>query len=299
MEAHKRGIITIHICVLLWGFTAILGALISVESIPLVFWRVVMSGSILALLVVFIGWQKLPIWVWKQLALIGFLVGVHWVCFYSSIKLANASIGVVTISTASFFTAIFQPLIMRTRINWKEVALGLLIVPAILLIVGHIDLRMQQGFWVGIIAAALVGLFASLTKRLLNDYPELNVTQASMIQMWVIVVFIGAVLPLYHYFMPDAVIVPTTQPDWWYLFLLSAFCTVLPFTLSMQATRHISAFTSTLILNLEPVYGVILAILILREDKELNIWFYLGVFLLLAVVFGYSVWSRRQGGDAE
>jgi drug/metabolite transporter (DMT)-like permease len=294
MDAQKQGLLTIHICVILWGFTAILGALITVESIPLVFWRVIMSGSILAGMVAYLGWQKLPWWVWKQLALIGFLVGVHWVCFYSSIKLANASIGVVTISTASFFTALFQPLVMRTRINWNEVMLGLLIVPAILLIVGHVDLRMQQGFWVGILAAALVGLFASLTKKLLNDYPDLKVVQASMIQMWVIAVLLGAVLPLYAHFVPAAVIFPELQADWWYLFLLSAFCTVLPFTLSMYATKSISAFTSTLILNLEPVYGVILAILILREDKELNMWFYLGVVLLFAVVFGYSIWQRRN-----
>jgi drug/metabolite transporter (DMT)-like permease len=292
MDHQKRALITMHICVLLWGFTAILGALISLQSLPLVLWRVVLSGLMLAIIVARLGYKKLPTWVIWQLVLIGFFVGIHWLAFYGAIKIANASIGVVSISTASFFTAIFEPFLIKKRVNWNEVLLGLLIVPAIGLIVGQVNLQMQQGLWLGIFAAALVGVFASLTKRLLTNYPELPVVQASMIQMWVIAAQLILVLPLWLHYFPDLQLMPGSNKDWWYLFVFASMCTVVPFTLSIYAQRNLSTFTSTLILNLEPVYGVILAVLVLREDKDLNIWFYLGVFLLFAIVFGHSVFQR-------
>jgi drug/metabolite transporter (DMT)-like permease len=292
MNQHRRGVLIIHFCVLLWGFTAILGALITVQSVPLVLWRVIMSGGILAALVWWRGWQQLPAIIWQKLILIGALVGIHWIAFYGSIKLANASIGVVTISTASFFTAVFGPLINRTPVKWNEVLLGLLIIPSIFLIVGNVDWKMQLGFWVGILAASLVGVFTSYTKQVLEEFPNLHVMQASLIQMCTIAVLISLFLPVFKWLQPDAVVIPMLQTDWLYLFLLSAFCTVLPFTLSMHAMKSISPFTSTLILNLEPVYGVLLAIVILREDKELNLWFYLGVALLFVVVFGHSMYHR-------
>ncbi len=292
MDQHRRGILIIHFCVLLWGFTAILGALISVQSVSLVLWRVTISGTILAVLVWLRGWQQLPAFVWRKLLLVGALIGLHWIAFYGSIKLANASIGVVTISTASFFTALFAPLINRTAINWDEVFTGLLIIPAILLIVGNVDWNMQLGFWVGILAAALVGVFTCYTKQVLEAFPQLQVIQASMIQMYTISALIIVFLPLYTWLVPHVEVIPSRQADWIYLFILSAICTVLPFTLSMHAMKSISPFTSTLIINLEPVYGIVLAVIILREDKELNFWFYLGVVLLFAVVFGHTLYQR-------
>lgn len=300
MHSERRGILIIHLCVLLWGFTAILGALISLSSLPLVLWRVIISGAVLGIILM-VGrlWQPLPRAVWLKLMLIGVLIGIHWVCFYAAIKLANASVGVVTISTASFFTAISEPLITRTKMVRKDLLVGLLVIPGILLVVGSVDLKMQAGFWVGIIAAALVGVFTSLTKQLLTEYPKTQVLQGSFIQMMVIVVLLLACLPVFHWLSPDALLVPESQDDWIYLLLLSVFCTVLPFTLSMYALHMITPFTSNLILNLEPVYGIILAILILHEDRELNIWFYLGVSIILAVVFGHSLAQRRKRLRAE
>jgi drug/metabolite transporter (DMT)-like permease len=294
MDATKRGVFIIHFCVVLWGFTAVLGAMIQISSVPLVLWRVSLAGVVLAVMVAAKGWQRLPALVWRRLTLIGLLVGVHWVGFYASIKLANASIGVVTISTCAFFTAIFEPFILRTRIRWKDVMVGILIIPAMLLIIGSVDIKMQQGFWVGIGAAALVGVFTSLTKRVMTDHPDINVVQATMIQMMVISVFLTACLPVFMHFSPGAAILPTDQSDWICLILLAVFCTVVPFTLSMHALKSISPFTSSLALNLEPVYGILFAIVLLREDKELNVWFYLGVLLLFAIVFGHTLWQRRK-----
>jgi drug/metabolite transporter (DMT)-like permease len=294
MTNQRKSIFLIHFCVVLWGFTAILGALISLESIPLVLWRVALAGVVLLVMVGYVGWQKIPNWVLGKLVLIGVLIGMHWVCFYGAIKLANASIGVVTISTASFFTAISEPLIAKTKLNKRELLVGLLIIPGILLVAGSVDLNMRAGFFVGIIAAALVGIFANYTKVLLNAFPSLQVMQASMIQMWAIFIFLMLCLPVFIYFMPEAQVWPSAHSDWVYLVILSCFCTVLPFTLSMQAMKHISPFTSNLIMNLEPIYGILLAVLILDEDKELNIWFYLGVFIILVVVFGHSLIRRKQ-----
>lgn len=210
---------------------------------------------------------------------IGAIISCHWVLFYGSIKYSNVSVAVTCLSTIGFFTSFFEPLIMRRRIDWMEVLLGLLVVAGIYLIFNFYP-QYKTGIIFGIISAMLASIFPIINKKILNDFSPNTVTLYEMTGGFLALCFI---LPIYLHFFPAKYFVPTAA-DFWWLMVLACVCTVYAFNLSLQALKHISAFTTNLTYNFEPIYSIILAFIIFKENQFLGMGFYAGFALILLAI---------------
>ena len=291
MTPVQRAYLELHIAVLLYGLTAILGDLILLSALSLVWWRVLITSiSLLFFIRLRKLLKELPLKVILQFMFIGVLVALHWLAFYGAIKLANASISLICMATTSFFTAFLEPIIMKTKIKVYELLLGLLIIPGMVLIVNSTELAMMNGIWVGLIAAFLAALFATLNKRMIGKTDELNITFLELGSAWL---FLSLVIPIFMLTNDAPLALWPSPSDWIYLLILSLLCTTLAYVLSLRALHHISAFAANLAINLEPVYGIILAWIILSDHEELNSNFYIGGGIILLTVFSYPFLRKR------
>jgi drug/metabolite transporter (DMT)-like permease len=286
MTDSRKAYLQIHFCVVLWGFTAILGKLITLPALPLVWWRLVIVLAALALVPrVWRGLRAMPGKLLLAYAGIGALVALHWLTFYGAIKLSNASVGVTCIALGTVFVALLEPLLAHTRFSKREMALGLLVLPGVVLVVGGVPPGMHVGIVVGTISAVLVAIFGALNKRLVEHGDPLTVTAIELGAGALVLTALAPLMPvLFPAFAGDLLVLPGAR-DAWLLLALSLACTLLPFTLSLMALRHMSAFAQQLAVNLEPVYAIVLAIALLGEQRELSGQFYLGVAVILAAVF--------------
>ena len=286
MNNVQRAYLELHIAVLLFGLTAILGDLIQLSALVLVWWRVLITCVSLFFLIRFgRTLRAIPRKRILQFMGIGLLVGLHWICFFGSIKYSNASICLVCMATTSFFTSLLEPFIMKQKIKWYEIFLGLLVIPGMVLVVNSVELGMMVGIWVGLLSAFLASLFATLNKRLINEADSMSITFLELGSSWL---FISLLLPFYFAQNPAAFFMPNGS-DWAYLLVLALLCTTLAYVLALRSLKYLSAFASNLTVNLEPVYGIILAWLILNENEELNPGFYWGCLIIIAAVFSYPV----------
>ncbi len=277
----RRAFWHIHFCVLLWGFTAILGKLITLPAQALVVWRMALVCGFLAMLPkVWRGITALKPKLILTYAGIGIIVALHWLTFYGAIKLSNASVAVSCLALGSIFAALIEPILTEKAWNKNELLIGILAVPGVILLVGGVPLSMHTGIIVGIISAFLTSLFAVLNKRYVHDAEPESVT---FIEMSVGALFLTVASILY--FGTDKTLMVPDSHDAILLLILALVCTLFPFILSLHALRHISAFTTQLALNLEPVYAIVIAALWLKEYEELTPQFYLGVSIILLAVF--------------
>lgn len=291
MTAEQKAWVQLHIAVLLFGFTAILGKLIQLSAFTLVWWRVCITT--LSLLLLIKGGSRLrqiPRASRLRFMGIGMLVAFHWLAFYGAIKLANASVALVGFATTSFFTALVEPALLRQKVRWYEIILGLLIIPGILLVVNSIKIEMIPGLLVGLLSALLAALFATFNKKYIGHADEQSITFLELGSAWL---YLTILIPFVVYFS-DAPLQWWPKPiDWLYLMALALVCTTLGYILSLRALHHISAFASTLTINLEPLYGVVMAWLFLKENKELSLSFYAGMAIITLAVFSYPVMRRK------
>ncbi len=288
MSPHSRSLLQIHFCVVLWGFTAILGKLISLPAATLVWWRVVLvTGALLLVARFWKGVRGLSSRLFWIYAGIGVVVALHWLTFYGSVKLANASVAATCMALIPVFVAFIEPWVAKRPFDARELVFGFAVIPGVALVVGGTPGGMRLGIAVGALSALLAGVFGSLNKRFIGESDALTVTG---IEMGAGAIVMSLVVPL---MLPAAVwmTLPDSR-DATYLVLLALGCTLLPFALSLVALRHLSAFTTALAVNMEPVYAIVLAILLLGEQRELDPAFYLGVAIILAVVFGHSLLQR-------
>ena len=288
----KKAFIQLHIAVLLAGFTGVLGRLITLNEGLLVWYRLMFTAATLWIIALF--QKKARDVSFKNLVKIfgvGAIAALHWVTFYGSIKYANVSIALVCFSSIGFFTALLEPFLFRTRLNKRELLLGLLAVAGISFIF-HFDPTYKTGIIVGLISALLGSLFPILNKKLLEKIDPYTITLYELSGGFL---FLSLLLPLYLQLFPAGHFIPTVKDTLW-LLILSWFCTVLAFSFSMQALKKISAFTVNLSYNLEPLYGIILAFIIYREDKSLNTGFYLGFFMIIisVVLQSWLVYSSMR-----
>jgi drug/metabolite transporter (DMT)-like permease len=285
-----------HISILLWGFTGILGKLISLAEGPLVWYRLIITVT--SLLILFTATKQLKLLPAKQIlkmALVGFIIMLHWLCFYGSIKYSNVSVSLSCLASASIFSAFLNPLFNRNqKLKTTEILLGILGMVGIYLI-----FMFQQIYAVGIIlaliSAALSAVFTILNKSLVEEHSPEVVT---FYELGSGMICMTLLMPLYLYLFPKTSIIPTSN-DVIYLVLLGVVCTTVPFTLSLKALKNLSAFTMNLSVNLEPVYSIILAIIIFKENKELNTGFYAGVFLILLSVVLHTLTGVYKNRKAK
>lgn len=284
-----------HACVVLWGFTAILGKAITLGAMALVVWRMaIVCAALLLAPRVWRGLRALPARQWGIYSGIGALVALHWLTFYGAIKLANASVAVACIALATVFVPMVEPWLTGKRFDRRELLIGAAVVPGVALVVGGVPAGMHAGIVVGTISAILVAFFGVLNKRYVEHADPLTVTFVELGAGTVVLVALAPLLPWFGspFVLPGA-------SDAGLLLVLALACTLLPFALSLVALRHMSAFAAQLAVNLEPVYAIVLAIVLLGEQRELGGLFYAGVALILAGVFAHPLLVRQPPHPPE
>lgn len=280
----------VHLCVLLWGFTAILGKLITLHAIPLVFWRVLIVSACLWL------WRPM----WHQFSKFtrrdaglslgnGFIITLHWICFYTAIKTSNASVAAVSLALAPIFLALLEPWLLRQPFVLGNLFMGIAALPGVALVVGGIPDNMLTGFAWGTGAAFLAALFSVFNKGLAMRLPAMPLIT---LQMSAGTLMLGALIPLWPYFGSTFALPQSTDLSW--LIVLSIACTFVPFLLMTIALRTVSAFSLQLAVNLEPIYAIALATALFDEGSELHGAFYAGMVLILAAVLGHAALQRRM-----
>ena len=288
----SRAYLELHLAVLLYGLTAILGEVLSLSALPLVWWRVALASlSFIPLVLIWRGKFSLSAKQALPLFGIGCIVAIHWLTFYGSIKLANASVALVCFATTSLVTSLLEPWILRKKIDWLDVGLGSLVIPGMLLIVGFINPQYYLGIMVGLLSAFLAALFSTLNKRYVEFVRPVDMAGLQMLAAFV---FLSVCWPvLKHVDMGSSGFWPS-KADWPFLLLLVLGCTTLAYLLTMRSLRHVSAFTANLAISLEPVYGILLAIFFLDQNEVLGKGFYAGAVLIFLAVIAHPIIKRKR-----
>ena len=295
MTPTTKALWQIHLCVLLWGFTAILGKLITLPALPLVWWRMLIVVAALALLPrVWRGVRAMPLRTRWAYAGIGALVALHWLTFYGAIKLSNASVAATCIAFATPMTALVEPLLTRQRFQPRDLLLGVASLPGIWLVVGGVPAGMHAGIVAGVVSALFVALFGTLNKRMVDGGDALTVTALELGAGTLTLTLLAPVMPLLVPAFAGPLLVLPTGMDAFWLVLLALACTLFPFALCLVALRHLSAFTAQLSVNLEPIYAIVLAAILFGEQQELGGKFYAGVAIILGVVFAQGLLAARR-----
>lgn len=286
----KGALIKLHIAVFLAGFTGLLGVLINLNEGLLVTYRIAIT--VITLFFILLFTKQLKLLAFKnilQLISIGFLIALHWVCFYGSIKYANVSIGLVCFASTGLFTAIFEPIVVKRKFIASELLLGLLSLFSIYLIF-HFNTKHRVGITLGIISAILAALFTVFNKKVISVAPAKTIMLYELSGGLAILLLC---LPFYLKYFPAKYIIPTFSDIGW-LLVLALLCTVLAMDLMLQALQKVSAFTQNLTLNLEPVYGIALAFIVKQENKYLSGSFYAGASLIaLSVVIQMYLTTKK------
>lgn len=286
----NRAYLQLHLAVFLAGFTAILGKLIGLNEGVLVWYRLFFSILILG------GWmlvrkkiQKISWHEFLKIAGVGTVLAFHWVTFYGSVKYANASVAVVCISAAGFFSALLEPLFFRKKISVVELTLGMLSMAGVYLIF-EFHPHFQTGIIFGLLAALGSAIFPIFNKELLHQHSAEVLTLYEFIGG---LIGLTLLLPVYFMLSPASSWKLTTTDLTW-LLVMAGFCTVAAFDLQMNALKKISAFTVNLTYNLEPVYGVALAIIFLKEGEMLTQHFYWGIAIIILSILLQMLRLRRM-----
>lgn len=288
----KKAFLQLHLSVFLAGFTGVLGKLITLNEGLLVWYRLLITA--VTMWILFSLTKKLQKVSWLQilkLSGVGFLAAMHWLTFYGSIKIANVSVALVCFSAVGFFTAIVEPLLEQKKFNVKEILLGLLVIAGIGIIF-HFDTRYKTGIILGVASALFLAFVMVLLRRFLQ---KLNSETVLTYQLSGGFIALSFLMPLYLYYFSVTTIMPGWTNFGWLLFL-GWVCSVWAFTLTGNALKKLSAYTVNLSFNLEPLYGIVLAFILFKENKELGMSFYAGAFLILASVLIHTimVWNEHK-----
>lgn len=290
MSSFKRALIQLHVFVFLAGLTAPIGNLIQLNGLVLVFYRMLLTVVALFPIYYFHHNQfKVSNKEKLKLMMIGILIAIHWVCFYGSIKLANVSIALVCISSVGIFTAVLEPFIFKTKFVWNDILIGLLSLIGIFFIF-KFDIHFRTGIIVGLISALFASIFTIINKRLTSEHTTQTIQTFEMLGG---LAFLFMVILGLNAYQHSNFIYPSFK-DWFWLLILALVCTVLANHLMLNALKKISAFTMNVTLNLEPVYGIILAIILFQEQRQMGKGFYIGIILIAISVLFQMIRVLRQ-----
>lgn len=293
----------LHLTVFIFGFTAILGELITLEAIPLVFHRMWLAALFVFLYLA--ATKRTDFKLNKDAAkilLAGAVIAAHWIAFFHSIKISNVSVTLACVSTGALFGSLLEPLFYRRKIDPRELVLGLFVIAGLYLIF-RFEGDYTAGIIMGLIAAFLAALFQVINGKLVKNRTPYRITFLEML---------GGFLAIGIYLLfqgkLNAELFSISGMDWLWLLLLGSLCTAFAFIESVAVMRSLSPFTVLLSINLEPVYGIILALLIFGDSERMDPLFYLGTSIILLSVVADSllktIRKRRlskivQGGRAS
>lgn len=285
----------LHFIVFIWGFTAILGALISLDALPLVWFR--MSLATLFVMA-FLAFTRKGFRVNSKSLLImlasGLVIALHWITFFKAIKVSNVSVTLGILSTGAFFTSILEPIFYKRKFIIYELIFGLMVIFG-LFVIFRVETRYLEGILLALLSALLSALFSLINGKLAQLHGSIQITAYELLGG---VLFLSAYLLFTggfsaHFFVLSA-------SDWFYLFILASVCTAYAFIASVKILKYLSPFTVMLTINLEPVYGIILATLFFSETEKMSPSFYFGAFIILLTVIlngsikSYTRWKTKN-----
>lgn len=284
-----KNYLLLHFIVFIWGFTAILGALITIDAVPLVFFRM---GLAVVFITVYFFIQKISFYVDRQgllkFLITGIIIALHWIFFFKAIKVSNVSVALVTMSTGAFFTSLIEPVFFKRKIKILEILLGLIVIAG-LYIIFNFESQYKLGIIYALISSFLGSLFAVLNGLFIKRY---NANSISLYQLLFGTLFVTIYLFLNNSFSVS--FFSLQKLDWIYLFVLSSICTAYAFIASVQVMKYLSPYTVMLTINLEPVYAIILALFIFGDKEKMNPEFYLGACIVLGVVLINGVIKNKS-----
>lgn len=274
-----KSYVKLHLIVFIWGFTAIIGSLISLDALPLVWFRMLFAVGFIAL---YIWYKKIPIQVPKKgllvLLLGGLVISIHWLTFFTAIKISNVSVTLACLSTGAFFTSILEPVFYRRKVIWYEVLFGLIVICG-LYIIFNVEGSFIIGIIIALISAFLSALFSIINGKLAKLYPP---SVVSFYELGGGVAFLSLYLLFSNSFNLEFFTV--SKSDWMWLFILSSVCTAYAIIESIKIMQYLSPYTVMLTINLEPVYGIILAVLFFPDKESMSFEFYIGALVILSTV---------------
>ncbi len=289
LSDNLKSYLHLHLIVFIWGFTAVLGRLISLEALPLVWFRMLFAVGFIA---VYIWIKKIPIQVSPKTAVkflfAGIIIALHWFTFFKAIKVSNISVTLACLATGAFFTSLLEPLFYRKKIVWYEVLFGLLVVAG-LYIIFNVEGQYIEGIIIALISAFLSALFAVINSKFVKQH---NPTLISFYELGGGLVFFSFLLLFTN--SSTSTFFKLSSEDLIYLFILSSVCTAYAFIASTAIMKFLSPYTVMLTINLEPIYGIILAVLVYKEKETMSPNFYFGALIILLSVVLNSVIKSYQ-----
>lgn len=292
-QSKTTAYLKLHLVVFFWGFTAILGALIGIDAIPLVWHRMWMAA--LFIFIYLLATKRTDFSIDRQswkIILAGALIALHWITFFHSIKISNVSVTLASVSTGAFFGSIIEPIVYRRKVDWTEIVLGLLVVAGLYLIF-RFEGDYTYGIITALISAFLAACFSVLNGKLLaKGHTPFRITFLEMVGGWLAI----SVFSIYGLYSGDLQIeefIPAAA-DWGYLLILGSICTAYAFIQSVAVMKQLSPYTVLLTTNLEPVYGIALALLFFGESEKMNVYFYVGALIILSTVVLDAYLKKRK-----
>ncbi len=278
----------LHFIVLLFGFTAILGKLISISAIELVTYRMSLAAIFLFFILLL---QRKNLQVQYKdagrIMMVGVVVAVHWICFFEAVKVSNVSVTLGVMASGTLFTSFLEPLVEKRKVEWVEVLIGLVIIGGL-----YIISQFALDYWLGIVyalvSAFLGAVFTVFNRQLTQKYDSVKIAFYEMIAG-----FLAIIVYLYLSNVSVTPVQELAKMDFVWIPILALLCTAYAFAGIVRLLKHITAYTVSLTINLEPVYGIILAFFIFGESEKMNVGFYIGTLVLLAAVFGYPYLKER------
>jgi drug/metabolite transporter (DMT)-like permease len=280
----------LHFIVFIWGFTAVLGDLITIEAVPLV-WHRMLLGSLFVLIYIIYnkGMLKVSLRSLIKFAFVGLLIALHWLAFFSAIKVSNVSITLAMMSTGAFFASFLEPIFFKRKIIGYEVIFGLIVIIG-LYIIFKVESEYLSGILLALLASFLGALFSIFNGMMVKSH---NATVISFYELLFGVVFITIYILFTDGF--NNTFFKLSGSDWTYLIILASICTAYAFIASVHVMKWISPYTVMLTTNMEPVYGILLALLILGEKEYMSPTFYLGaIIILITVVLNGIIKTRKK-----
>jgi drug/metabolite transporter (DMT)-like permease len=279
----------LHFIVFLWGFSAILGKLVVVSAAELVFYRSLFAAIGLGGVIWFSkGTYRVEKADLFKLFLIGSLVAMHWLSFFGSARVSNVSVSLVGFATNSLWAALLEPWFNKTKIKKYELVLGLLVLLG-LYIIFSFDFQYKLGLLLGIFAGFTAALFSVFNSKLIKRISSRTISFYEMIG---VMISIGLLLPFYA-MNGNELQLPPSGMDLLYIAILAGVCSVYAYTVAIELMKRVSVFMIQLTLNLEPVYGIIMAVIIFREKEKMNFNFYVGTMVILGAVIIYPLLKKR------
>jgi len=289
LNDNLKSYLHLHFIVFIWGFTAVLGKLISLDAMPLVWYRMLLAVLFILL---YIWYKKIPIKVPLKTLLsflfAGLVIAFHWFTFFKAIKVSNISVTLACLSTGAFFASLMEPLFFGRKVIWYEVFFGIIVFIG-LYIIFNIDGHFINGILLALTSAFLSALFSMINGKYAKEY---NPTVISFYELLGGVLFFSIFLLSTGSF--NLTFFKVSNSDWLYLIILSTFCTAYAFIASVKVMKFLSPYTVMLTINLEPIYGIILAVIVFEETEKMSINFYVGALTILSTVILNGILKYRS-----